>query len=142
MQSTQSDVKEYSYFAGNQWQKAADNKVFEVHEPYSGEFFARFAAGTRADERGAVDAAAKAFPSWAQSAPAESPAFPEGGRDRTTPSKRDYRNPCSRDWIHHFILRVSGGSGCCHHCASTASAEYKEFGWEEQLLNHGGSNRR
>ncbi len=36
MRSTQMDVKEYSYFAGNQWRKAADNQVFEVHEPYSG----------------------------------------------------------------------------------------------------------
>lgn len=75
MQSTQSDVKEYSYFAGNQWQKAADNKVFEVHEPYSKELFARVAAGTRADARAAVDAATKAFPSWAQSAPAQRARF-------------------------------------------------------------------
>jgi hypothetical protein len=36
VQSTQTDVKEYSYFAGNQWRKAANNQVFEVHEPYSG----------------------------------------------------------------------------------------------------------
>jgi len=34
--TTQIDVKEYSCFAGNQWRKAADNQVFEVHEPYSG----------------------------------------------------------------------------------------------------------
>ena len=43
MQSTQMDVKEYSYFAGNQWRKASDNQVFEVHEPYSGKLFARVA---------------------------------------------------------------------------------------------------
>lgn len=36
MQSTQMDVKEYSYFADNQWRKAKDNQFFEVHEPYSG----------------------------------------------------------------------------------------------------------
>ena len=47
MQSTQMDVKEYSYFAGNQWRKAADNQVFEVHEAYSGKLFARAAAGCR-----------------------------------------------------------------------------------------------
>ena len=41
MQSTQLDVKEYSYFAGNQWRKAADNQVFEVHKPYSGKLRAR-----------------------------------------------------------------------------------------------------
>jgi acyl-CoA reductase-like NAD-dependent aldehyde dehydrogenase len=65
------NVKEYSYFAGNQWRKAADNKVFEVHEPYSGKLFARVAAGSRADGRGAVDAAAKAYPGWAETTPAE-----------------------------------------------------------------------
>jgi acyl-CoA reductase-like NAD-dependent aldehyde dehydrogenase len=71
MQSTQLDVKEYGYFAGNQWRKAADNQVFEVHEPYSGKLFARVTAGTRADGRAAVDAAAKAFPGWAETTPAE-----------------------------------------------------------------------
>src|SRR5579872_2811809 len=71
MQSTQSDVKEYSYFASNQWRKAVDNQVFEVHEPYSGKLFARVAAGSRADGRAAVDAAAKAFPGWAETTPAE-----------------------------------------------------------------------
>src|SRR5580698_9641635 len=64
-------VKEYSYFAGNEWRKAADNQVFEVHEPYNGKLFARVAAGTRADGRAAVDAAAKAYPGWAATAPAE-----------------------------------------------------------------------
>ena len=71
MQSTKMDVNEYSYFAGNQWRKAADNKAFEVHEPYSGKLFARVVAGSRADGRAAVDAAAKAFPSWAETTPAE-----------------------------------------------------------------------
>src|ERR1700686_4457222 len=71
MESQQTDVKEYSYFAGNQWRKAADNQTFEVHEPYSGKLFARVAAGSRADARAAVDAAAKAFPSWADSSPNE-----------------------------------------------------------------------
>lgn len=71
MQSTQSDVREYSYFVGNQWRKAADNQVFEVHEPYSGKLFARVAAGSRVDGRTAVDAAAKAFEGWAETTPAE-----------------------------------------------------------------------
>src|SRR5258708_10146010 len=71
MQSTQKDVKEYSYFADNEWRKAADDQFFEVHEPYSGQLFARVAAGSRADARAAVDAAAKEFPTWAESTPAE-----------------------------------------------------------------------
>src|SRR5271170_7682776 len=71
MSSTQVDVKEYGYFAGNHWRKAEGNQVFEVHEPYSGKLFARVAAGTRADGRAAVDAAALAFPGWAETTPAE-----------------------------------------------------------------------
>jgi acyl-CoA reductase-like NAD-dependent aldehyde dehydrogenase len=71
MPSTEIDVKEYRYFAGNQWREAADKKFFEVHEPYSGKLFARVAAASRADARAAVDAAAKAFPAWAESTPAE-----------------------------------------------------------------------
>jgi acyl-CoA reductase-like NAD-dependent aldehyde dehydrogenase len=70
MNSTQADVKDYNYFAGNQWRKAANNEVFAVHEPYSGKLFARVAAGTRADGRAAVDAAAKAFPEWSETTPA------------------------------------------------------------------------
>src|SRR5580692_3301373 len=65
------DVKEYRYFAGNEWRTAADNATFEIHEPYSGELFARVAAGSRADGRAAVDAAAQAFPGWAETTPAE-----------------------------------------------------------------------
>jgi hypothetical protein len=47
MTSTQIDVKDYSYFAGNQWRSAKDNHFFEVHEPFSGRLFARVAAGSR-----------------------------------------------------------------------------------------------
>ncbi len=71
MTSTQIEVKDYRYFAGNQWRKAADDQFFEIHEPYSGQLFARVAAASRADARTAVDAAAKAFPAWADSTPAE-----------------------------------------------------------------------
>jgi acyl-CoA reductase-like NAD-dependent aldehyde dehydrogenase len=67
----QVDVKAYSYFAGNEWRPANDHQFFEVHEPYSGQLFARVAAGSRADARVAVDAAAKAFPQWSETPPAE-----------------------------------------------------------------------
>jgi acyl-CoA reductase-like NAD-dependent aldehyde dehydrogenase len=71
MQSTQMEVKQHKYFAGNEWRNAADEHVFEVHEPYSGKLFARVAAGSRTDARAAVDAAAKAFPGWAETTPSE-----------------------------------------------------------------------
>ena len=71
MTSTLFDVKDYSYFADNQWRRAKDNQRFEVHEPYSGKVMARVAAGSREDARVAVDAAAKAFTGWSQTAPSE-----------------------------------------------------------------------
>ncbi len=71
MTSTQIEVKDYRYFTGNQWRGAEGDQFFEVHEPYSGELFGRVAAGSRADARVAVDAAAKAFAGWAETPPAE-----------------------------------------------------------------------
>jgi acyl-CoA reductase-like NAD-dependent aldehyde dehydrogenase len=71
MTVTQIDVKQYSYFADNQWRHAEDNHFFEVHEPYSGKLFARVAAGSRADARAAVDAASTAFAGWSDTRPAE-----------------------------------------------------------------------
>lgn len=71
MNSTHPEVKEYGYFADGAWRKAENNKFFEVHEPYSGKLFGHVAAGTRADARMAVDAAAKAYPGWSATTPAE-----------------------------------------------------------------------
>jgi len=68
MTSTQAEVKEYSYFADNQWRPATDNRFFDVHEPYTGKLFARVAAGSRADARVAVDAASRAFSGWSETA--------------------------------------------------------------------------
>lgn len=65
------DVKEYGFFADNAWRQAAGRQFFEVHEPYTGNVFARIAAGSRADARVAVDAAAGAFAEWAITTPAE-----------------------------------------------------------------------
>jgi acyl-CoA reductase-like NAD-dependent aldehyde dehydrogenase len=71
MNTTQNDVKEYGYFADNKWHKAEGNKTFDVHEPFSGKLFGRAAAGSRADARIAVDAAAKAYAGWSQTTPGE-----------------------------------------------------------------------
>jgi len=66
-----SEVRTYKYFVDNEWRSAQHNAVFEVHEPYSGRIFARVAAGSRADARIAVDAAANAFAKWSETPPAE-----------------------------------------------------------------------
>lgn len=64
-------VKEYRYFAGGEWRSAENNKLFDVFRPYDRGLYARVAAGGRAEAKLAVDAAAKAFPSWSQTTPAE-----------------------------------------------------------------------
>ena len=65
------DVREYGYFADSQWRQANNSQFFEVHEPYSGQLFARVAAGSREDAGVAVDAASKAFGAWSQTGPGE-----------------------------------------------------------------------
>src|SRR5450432_3714257 len=64
-------VPEYKYFAGGEWRGAAGNKLFDVQQPYDRALYARVAAGGRAEAKLAVDAAARAFPAWSQTTPAE-----------------------------------------------------------------------
>ena len=64
-------VKEYRYFAGGEWRTAEDHKLFDVYRPYDRSLYARVAAGGRPEAKLAVEAAAKAFPAWSQTAPAE-----------------------------------------------------------------------
>lgn len=65
------DIKEYQYFADGQWREAENHKLFDVFRPYDRSLYARVAAGGRAEAKIAVDAAARAFPAWAQTTPAE-----------------------------------------------------------------------
>jgi acyl-CoA reductase-like NAD-dependent aldehyde dehydrogenase len=69
---TQRDgIPEYQYFVDGQWRAANANKTFDVFRPYDRSLYARVADGRRADAKLAVDAAAKAFPGWSQTTPAE-----------------------------------------------------------------------
>jgi acyl-CoA reductase-like NAD-dependent aldehyde dehydrogenase len=65
------EIKEYKYFAGGQWRAAENNKLFDVFRPYDRSVYARVAAGGRAEAKLAVEAAAKAFPAWSLTTPAE-----------------------------------------------------------------------
>jgi acyl-CoA reductase-like NAD-dependent aldehyde dehydrogenase len=65
------EVKEYRYFAGGEWRTAENHKLFDVFRPYDRGLYARVAAGGRPEAKLAVDAAAKAFPAWSQTTPAE-----------------------------------------------------------------------
>ena len=64
-------IKEYRYFVGGEWRAAEDRKLFDVYRPYDRGLYARVAAGGRPEAQLAVDAAAKAFPAWSQTTPAE-----------------------------------------------------------------------
>jgi acyl-CoA reductase-like NAD-dependent aldehyde dehydrogenase len=65
------DIKEYRYFAGGEWRTAENHKLFDVFRPYDRGLYARVAAGGRPEAKLAVDAAARAFPAWSQTTPAE-----------------------------------------------------------------------
>ena len=56
---------------GGQWTEAEGGKTFEDYDPFTGEVVANVPAGTRADAKRAVEAAAAAFPAWSQTPPAE-----------------------------------------------------------------------
>lgn len=64
-------VATYNYFAGGEWRPADGGKLFDVFNPYDRSLYARVADGRRADAKVAVDAAARAFPAWSQTTPAE-----------------------------------------------------------------------
>jgi acyl-CoA reductase-like NAD-dependent aldehyde dehydrogenase len=68
--AVQSDVREARQFIGGEWVDAAGGQTFEDRDPYTGDVVANVAAGTRADARRAVDAAAAAFPEWSKTPPA------------------------------------------------------------------------
>jgi acyl-CoA reductase-like NAD-dependent aldehyde dehydrogenase len=62
-------VREYQQYIGGQW--AGSDRLFDDLDPYRGTVMARVPAGTRADAARAIDAAAAAFPDWADLPPAE-----------------------------------------------------------------------
>jgi acyl-CoA reductase-like NAD-dependent aldehyde dehydrogenase len=61
----------YKYYAAGAWHETEGARTFEVVEPYSRKPFAQVAAGGRREAHAAVQAAAKAFPAWSSTTPAE-----------------------------------------------------------------------
>jgi acyl-CoA reductase-like NAD-dependent aldehyde dehydrogenase len=66
-------VREYRQYIGGEW--IGSELLFDDLDPYHGTVMARIPAGTRADAGRAVDAAAAAFPAWAELPPAEKQAL-------------------------------------------------------------------
>ena len=56
---------------GGEWVAASDGRTFDDLDPFTGSTVARVAAGSRADARRAIDAAADAFPAWSRTSAAE-----------------------------------------------------------------------
>jgi acyl-CoA reductase-like NAD-dependent aldehyde dehydrogenase len=69
--SVQSEVREVKQFIAGGWTGASGGGTFEDRNPFTGEVVALVPAGGREDAAGAVEAAAGAFPEWAQSPPAQ-----------------------------------------------------------------------
>jgi acyl-CoA reductase-like NAD-dependent aldehyde dehydrogenase len=61
-------VREYQQYIGGEWVGA--EAFYDDLDPYRGSVMARIPAGTRAEASRAVDAAAAAFPAWAELPPA------------------------------------------------------------------------
>jgi acyl-CoA reductase-like NAD-dependent aldehyde dehydrogenase len=67
----QAEVPEYGQYIGGEWTGAEAGRMFDDFDPFRGTVVARVPAGTRDDAARAVDAAARAFPAWAELPPAE-----------------------------------------------------------------------
>jgi acyl-CoA reductase-like NAD-dependent aldehyde dehydrogenase len=59
----------YKMYIGGEWVDALGGETFEDHNPYTGEVMAHVPKGKRADATRAIEAAAAAFPAWANSPP-------------------------------------------------------------------------
>ncbi len=65
-QTVNGNVRTCTQFIGGEWVDASDGRTFDDLDPFTGNTVARVAAGSRADAKRAVDAAAAAFPGWSQ----------------------------------------------------------------------------
>src|SRR4029450_11921957 len=71
MTVTETDKAVRGLHIGGEWTDASSGETFEDHDPFTGDVVTSIPAGTREDARRAVEAAAKAFPAWSQTPPAQ-----------------------------------------------------------------------
>ena len=69
MSTTETGI-ESRLFVGGEFVEAEGGRTFENRDPFTGEVVAEVAAGSRADARRAVEAAAAAFDEWSRTPPA------------------------------------------------------------------------
>lgn len=63
------EIRTWRQFIDGEWVTASNSRSFDDRNPYDGSIVAHIAAGTRADADRAIDAAAAAFPAWAEMPP-------------------------------------------------------------------------
>ncbi len=61
----------YDLYIDGTWTRSASGEYFDDLNPYTGEVYARVAAGGAEDTRRAIDAAQAAFPAWAATSPSD-----------------------------------------------------------------------
>jgi acyl-CoA reductase-like NAD-dependent aldehyde dehydrogenase len=71
MATVETEIRDCRHFIGGEWTDAEGGDTFDDRDPFTGDLVARVAAGGRSDACRAVEAAAAAFPAWAQTPPAE-----------------------------------------------------------------------
>jgi acyl-CoA reductase-like NAD-dependent aldehyde dehydrogenase len=69
--ATTVEIRDARQFIGGEWVDAAGGETFEDRDPFTGDTVARIPAGGADDAQRAIDAAAAAFPAWAQTPPDE-----------------------------------------------------------------------
>ncbi len=65
LKGTQGAIRQYCQLINGEWVQAEGGNTFDDLNPYTGEVFAKVAAGTGDDAQRAIDAADRAFPAWA-----------------------------------------------------------------------------
>lgn len=63
--------REYKMYINGEWVEASDGATYNDMNPYTNEVFARVPSAKRTDARYAIDSAAKAFPEWSHTLPAD-----------------------------------------------------------------------
>ncbi|HYA44376.1 MAG TPA: aldehyde dehydrogenase family protein, partial [Acidimicrobiales bacterium] len=128
-------IERDSFFINGQWVKAASDERLEVTSSGTGEVYATVPAGTVAEAERAVEAAAAAFPSWANTSPKERSEFLSRIAERLGERADEIALTIAHEVGMPLMLskgiQVGLPTMTFAHCAQRAA----EFTWEEQVGN-------
>jgi acyl-CoA reductase-like NAD-dependent aldehyde dehydrogenase len=100
-QTVNGSVRTCRQFIGGDWVGAIDGRTYEDLDPFTGDTVAHVPAGSRADARRAIEAAAAAFPAWSET--------PAGERQRIFLKAADLLES-RRDDVVGWLARETGCS--------------------------------